>query len=89
MLLDGWTLLRPAALAQAQTRLAAATELTFKECAERYIAAHEASWKNKVHRAQWPATLTAYAYPTSEPYQWPRSTPACPEGSGANLDSEA
>jgi integrase len=37
--------------------------MTFKACAEAYIAAHEASWKNPKHRAQWSATLKEYAYP--------------------------
>ena len=45
-------------------RRAAGDAVTFKEAAERYIAAHEKSWKNPVHRAQWTSTLTAYAYPT-------------------------
>ena len=40
-----------------------AKALTFKECAERYIAAHEASWRNEKHREQWKSTLARYAYP--------------------------
>lgn len=36
---------------------------TFKECAQAYIAAHEAGWKNAKHRAQWSATLERHAYP--------------------------
>ena len=36
---------------------------TFKACAERYIASHEAGWRNRRHAAQWPATLAAYVYP--------------------------
>ena len=36
---------------------------TFKECAEAYIAAHEAGWKNAKHAAQWRNTLKTYAYP--------------------------
>src|SRR5262249_50415144 len=49
-------------------RLAAAAaeavhSIPFKECAERYIADHRASWKNAKHSAQWDATLEAYAYP--------------------------
>ncbi|MBI1252174.1 MAG: tyrosine-type recombinase/integrase [Alphaproteobacteria bacterium] len=38
-------------------------QLTFKECAEAYIAAHEGSWRNDKHRAQWRSTLVTYAYP--------------------------
>jgi integrase len=37
--------------------------LSFRQVAELYIAAHEASWRNPKHRAQWPATLETYAYP--------------------------
>jgi len=37
--------------------------ITFKECAETYIKAHEPSWKNAKHIAQWTSTLTTYAYP--------------------------
>jgi len=36
---------------------------SFRRCAERYIAAHEAGWSNDKHRQQWPATLEAYAHP--------------------------
>ena len=36
---------------------------TFKSVAEQYVAAHEKSWKNAAHRAQWTSTLKMYAYP--------------------------
>jgi integrase len=46
------------------TRQAArAKAVSFRECAERYIAAHQAGWKNPKHRAQWPSTLETYVYP--------------------------
>jgi integrase len=35
----------------------------FKQFAESFIADHERTWLNPVHRKQWPATLKAYAYP--------------------------
>jgi integrase len=38
--------------------------MTFRACAERMIASHEAAWKNPKHRAQWKATLATYVYPT-------------------------
>src|ERR1700733_10707043 len=41
----------------------AAQAATFKTVAERYITSKKAGWKNEKHAAQWPATLTAYAYP--------------------------
>jgi integrase len=46
-----------------QALAAAAKGVTFRECAERYIAAHEAGWRNEAHRKQWRATLTADVYP--------------------------
>ena len=49
---------------RATIRLAAAKAVTFAECAEKFIAAHQAGWRNPKHAAQWPATLAAYAYPT-------------------------
>src|SRR5215470_10002848 len=48
---------------QAEDRLAAATAMTFKDCAERYIEAHKAGWKNPKHAKQWPSTLETYVYP--------------------------
>jgi integrase len=36
---------------------------TFGECALAYIAAHEGSWRNAKHRAQWAMTLGEYAAP--------------------------
>ena len=48
---------------KAEKRLAAAKAVSFRQCAERYIAAHRAGWKNSKHAAQWPSTLAAYAYP--------------------------
>ncbi len=37
--------------------------LTFDQCAEAYIEAHRAGWKNAKHAAQWTATLDTYASP--------------------------
>jgi Arm DNA-binding domain len=36
---------------------------TFGECAEAYIKAHQAGWRNAKHGAQWEATLNTYAAP--------------------------
>jgi len=44
-------------------RLDAAKAITFKQCAETYIASHSAGWRNEKHRYQWKATLKDYAYP--------------------------
>lgn len=43
--------------------LARARALTFKEAAERYIAAHKPGWKNPKHGKLWASSLEAYAYP--------------------------
>ncbi|HXB76351.1 MAG TPA: integrase arm-type DNA-binding domain-containing protein [Bradyrhizobium sp.] len=44
-------------------RLEAAKAMTFKQCADSYIASHRAGWRNAKHAAQWGATLATYAYP--------------------------
>jgi integrase len=49
---------------RAQHALARHSGTTFAECAERYLASHEAGWRNDKHRAQWKATLETYAFPT-------------------------
>jgi integrase len=47
---------------QEAVRTRAAT-MTFAQCAEAYVKAHESGWKNDKHKAQWAATLKTYAYP--------------------------
>ncbi len=37
--------------------------MTFKACADKYISAHSAGWKNVKHATQWTNTLNTYAYP--------------------------
>jgi integrase len=37
--------------------------ITFRQCAERCIAAHEDSWSNKKHREQWTQSLEKHVYP--------------------------
>lgn len=37
--------------------------ITFRACAEKFIAAHKDGWKSEKHASQWEATLEAYAYP--------------------------
>lgn len=48
---------------RAQAALEAAKALTFKACADQYIEAHRAGWRNEKHAAQWGSTLKTYAYP--------------------------
>jgi len=44
-------------------KVEAAKAITFKACAEKYMAAHRAGWRNTKHAAQWPSTLNTYVYP--------------------------
>ena len=46
-----------------QSRLEIARQLTFRQCAEKHIACHEAGWRNDKHRAQWKSTLATYVFP--------------------------
>jgi integrase len=48
---------------RAARALEAAKAMTFKQCAEAYIAANEGAWKNAKHAAQWTSTLKTYVYP--------------------------
>jgi integrase len=48
---------------RAREQIEAARAMTFQGCAEAYIAAHRAGWRNPKHAAQWPATLSTYVYP--------------------------
>jgi integrase len=48
---------------RSKAEVVVAKVVTFKDCADRYIAAHKTGWRNPKHRAQWTATLETYAYP--------------------------
>jgi integrase len=60
---EGINPLAARAAARAGTLLQAARSVTFKQCGERYIAAHEPAWRSAVHRKQWAASLASYVYP--------------------------
>ena len=49
--------------ASAQASRAVSRVLTFGQAADRYIEAHESSWKNAKHAYQWRQTLDTYAKP--------------------------
>ncbi len=51
---------------EAQAALNEASQQTFRRCAEDYMAAHEASWRNPKHIYQWKQSLQTYAYPVLE-----------------------
>jgi integrase len=49
--------------ARAQAQLDAAKAMTFRQCADAYVASHRPSWRNASHVAQWSSTLATYADP--------------------------
>lgn len=48
---------------RSETARERASAVTFGYCADRYIAAHAASWRNEKHGKQWRTTLDTYAAP--------------------------
>lgn len=60
--LDGKDPLLIRRLDRDRAKLAAAKAITFKECAEAYITAHQAGWRSPKHRTQWSSTLETYVY---------------------------
>jgi integrase len=63
-LLDGADPIDARRDARVHAAVEAAKRVTFRQAAERFIAANESSWTNAVHRGQWQTTLETYAYPT-------------------------
>ncbi len=51
------------AAAKAAMQDAVVRSVTFRAVAQRYVAAHQASWRNLKHGQQWVNTLATYAYP--------------------------
>jgi integrase len=49
--------------ARLTAQLDSAKAVTFEECSKRYIASHQAAWRNAKHSAQWASTLQTYAFP--------------------------
>ncbi len=45
------------------SKLEEAKAMTFQDCADAYILAHAAGWRNAKHVDQWRNTLASYAYP--------------------------
>ena len=48
---------------KAARALEAAKTMSFRQCAEAYIAANRGAWKNAKHGGQWTNTLLTYVYP--------------------------
>src|SRR4051794_11664069 len=63
LLLDGIDPIEAKHAERDARRLKAATAVTFKGCAAKYIASNKAGWRNAKHGAQWTSTLATYAYP--------------------------
>ena len=63
LLIDGINPLVARRQNQIAAALANAKMMSFDQCAESYIAAHKAGWKNAKHGDQWTNTLTTYASP--------------------------
>jgi integrase len=61
--LDGHDPIELRKSARLAAQLDAAKAISFKDCARRYIAAHQPAWRNPKHARQWSATLEAYVYP--------------------------
>jgi integrase len=65
--LDGIDPIEARQAKRAMGRLDAAKAITFRACAEKFIAAQEAGWKSGKHAKQWANTLATYAYPLIGP----------------------
>ena len=61
--LDGQDPIEERQAGRLKAKLDAARSMTFQQCAEAFVSAHKASWKNAKHTAQWTSTLATYAYP--------------------------
>ncbi|MGE8658718.1 MAG: tyrosine-type recombinase/integrase [Achromobacter sp.] len=62
-LLEGIDPLEAKSAAKIAEKLSAANSITFDQCADAYIAAHQAGWRNAKHADQWTNTLRTYASP--------------------------
>ncbi len=63
MLSEGHDPIRVRMAERVRQRKAAACAPSFKQCADEFIAGHEAGWRNAKHRQQWRNTLRTYADP--------------------------
>jgi len=63
LLLDGIDPIDEKNARLAAIKAEAASQVNFKQAAERYIGGYRDSWKNEKHAAQWPSSLERYAYP--------------------------
>jgi integrase len=62
MLLEGIDPIEARAAQRRNAAIADAKAMSFKQCAERYVAAHSIGWRNPKHTAQWSASLETRVY---------------------------
>jgi integrase len=63
LLLDGIDPLENRRAQRTEALLKAARDITFRTCAQEFIASQEAGWRNSDHKRQWRSTLDRYVYP--------------------------
>jgi integrase len=63
LLLDGHDPIAARKAKRAELAASAARLITFKECAEAYIAANRAQWRSADHGRQWLSSLARFVYP--------------------------
>ena len=63
LLLSGVDPIEARAAERANAAAVALRSMTFGQCADQYIAAHRAGWKNPKHAAQWQSTIATYVKP--------------------------
>jgi integrase len=63
LLLDGEDPIEHRKATRVARRIESAKDMTFEHCADAYIKAHAAGWRNEKHGDQWRATLATYAFP--------------------------
>jgi|SRR5579862_3051366 len=63
LLLDGVDPIEARSEARLRARADKAKSMAFRECAEAYIKAHRAAWKNAKHIWQWETSLSTFVFP--------------------------
>ena len=63
LLLDGFDPIEARREARLKARAEGAKAMTFEQCAEAYMKAHRAAWKNVKHTWQWEASLSSFVFP--------------------------
>ncbi len=64
VILNGFDPLESRREHRTKAKIEAVRGIAFKDAAEKFLEAHESTWVNEKHRAQWRSTLETFAYPT-------------------------